>query len=389
MAAAVVRLLVALTSDLADECVLPYLDIGDICHVEALDRRFQDALMERCILWRCARRVLPRFHLGPSLAEAPLRRDMRGLVATLRRATVVSCGAPLSLPDAAAAQALVASLQRADAWASAHLAAGGKVARVFAARFRFPHLAAGASPASPTPPPGAGALASRSGGWPGLYPSDPVQLPPEQGKAVADMEDDKASAAAAAVGIGDNLELRLAWLRDAFLINVQSRETAPGAVAAAGGTAGATPLPMPHVAGLALAGRPPEDHGPAPTGPAPPAAAHGARAAGALGVAPHQPAPTGAPARGRMALDLRSASADLFLCIRGMQIDVDAGWLKGTGVCSVARDRSAAARALANGLVCVVCVRDVLAGEGPGGALPPSNVHALHLEVSRLHGTWR
>merc|ERR1712045_295465 len=67
---------------------------------------------------------------------------------------------------------------------------------------------------------------------------------------------------------------------------------------------------------------------------------------------------------GRLTLDIRAVSADLFLCLRSMQVEVDAGWLKGHGVCSIPKDRAAAVRTLAEGLPCVLCFRDITPLEG-------------------------
>lgn len=460
-------LLSAFAVSFADGCILPYLDLSDLVRAEALSRSAQETLLCCCALWHCARRNLPRFKLGSALAATPLDQGCRPLVAALRRATVVSLRGALPLPDLSAVQALVSALNRANAAAAEHLAMGGCFAHVFVARFRFPHLSAGAANAGPFaaaggpvgmpalmsaaardgmgpgvgpwPPhvtgPGAvvagpllGAGGIRVVSWPGLYPSEPVPLPLCRSSSLAggpggaDLRGKGTEATPVAVpsasepeqteqrqqpqqqqllrrsrrrgdqyrhrhGDASNaaFELRLAWFRDSILVNVQSREKALGRqrlVRAAAAGMGVAAVPTPATAGVAE-----------------PRAARGAGGGGSssntsrtntsLGSTSVANGPSDSGGCTRFSLDIRSVSSELFLSTRGLQVDVDSGWLKGHGVCSVMKDRNAAARAMAEGLLCVVCFRDAIAAaEGSTSSQIPSNVHALHLEVSRLHGAW-
>jgi len=355
-------LLAVLDGDFATECVMPYFDLCELFRLEAASRCTRSTVLENSALWACARRVLSKFEMGDLLATNPLMRDSRELIATLRRATVVGCVA-MPLEDYSTAQALAQAVQRANGWAAAHLAAGGSVARVFVARFRFPYLGAGdngsfdnmfANTATAAHGSAAGLRAAGAprgaGGWPGLYPSEPVSLvlkskgsdrhKPKHPSAASKAGGSSASSECKALSYGDKvLDLRLAWLRDSMLVNLQTKEIAKTR-ARGGQRADAT---------TAMRAR--------------------------------------STCSSRLTVDIRAISRDLILCMRSMQVDVDAGWLKGHGVCSIPRDRSATVRTLADGLPCVLCIRDSLPTEGTAPQLS-SSVHALHLEVSRLHHGW-
>jgi len=347
------------------------------------------------------------------LAKSSLDRGCRPLLAALRRATVVQCRGGLPLPDKGTVEALAAALRRANVIAEQHLGSGGRLAHVFVARFRFP----GVSGEGPfTQEPGAlphptatignivGSMAPMTSGigailsgpliasnglrilsWPGLYPSEPVPLPfgqeaSQQSQQAQQSQQQQQTHRGAGAGRsngrrrggrtqqGDRrggtqpdprrsaVELRLAWMRDSILVNLQSsygarnrRELflrAPGTTDFASLQADA----QSHV-----------DTG------------GGLR--GASGdIEPH------------LAVDLRSVSGALFISVRGLAVDVDSGWIKGHGVCSVMRDRASAAKALSEGILCVITVRDLppSVADGSDMARMPWNVHALHLEVSRL-----
>lgn len=414
-----------LGGDLAEAWLLAHLQLGDLGRAEGASRACREALLDRRVLWRCAQDSLPGFALGPRLAETPIGRDARHLIAVLRRAVVATTGStgalgllplepPLPLPDLAAVEALAGAVQRASAQAAAH-AAWGRPAHVFVARFRFPHLAASVGAggrvatleggmmeeqefaqevAASSDSRGAAGIASLTG-WQGFFPSEPVTMPivgfgqaschevgeasweqqlekqqplwlpqeeelqaagssswsssseaswsssweqqleeearlPQQEEARLPQQDRWLGAASTQAQASGvaALELRLAWLRDSILVSVQKQ---------------------------------------------------------ALGGVSTEDSP-------RLSLDLRSVSPDLLLHIRGLPVDVDAGWLKGHGVCSVLGDRRAAAYALAEGLPCVVCVREepsaTMADCGDqdlaGGADESAarTLQAMHLEVS-------
>jgi len=377
-------LLGCLSTDVAEARLLPYLELCDICRLEALGTKFHRSLLSLCPPWQCARRLLPRFRFGDVLARSPMDLQSRSLVKALRGMQVAQCRGGLWLQSKSQVEALVQAVNRANTTAEDHRKAGGKLAYVFVARFRFPGADAGQL-APPFENVGAasaavvgGAVAGGVGGdgmgslppflvglasvisgpllaanglrvlsWPGLYPSDPVPLRfGGQGCEAASQQPSRPARRRGRAGrrgpsgSDSGIDLRLAWLRDSILVSLQSKEPRRAANGEAVGSDATPPL-----------------------------------GGGGYGT--------------RFCLDLRAVSTDLFLSTRGLVMDVDSGWVKGHGVFSVLKDRLEAARALANGILMVACIRDPLpVPESPSMPSWPSSVHALHLEVSRLQYDW-
>lgn len=170
---------------------------------------------------------------------------------------------------------------------------------------------------------------------------------------------------------GEALDLRLAWLRDSMLVSAQTRWSPEGRQR----QRAARSAPASHELLSAFSEAQQQT----------PSAAAVSATRAPSDVLDEVQIGTSTVSGSRLVFDVRAVCPDLFLCIRGMQVDVDRGWLKGHGVCSANRGRAAAARTLAEGLPCVVCVRDsVETAEAPLPQLS-SMVHALHLEVSHLY----
>jgi len=350
--------------------------------LEATSTSSRRAVAENCALWACARGSLTGYILGPALAACRLCPTSRQLVSVLQRARKLGC-VPVSLDDPPAAKALAVALSRAGANAEAHIAAGGSVAEVMVARFRFPNLASAT-----------GSLEHVGRGrsvhsWPGFYPSESVPFTlPCMGRSR-----DKSSCSVASDAPA--LDLRLAWLRDSILVSISTRST-----------------PVASVPSLAY--HPPVRRYVDVTGLD--ARARVQRILRALqtearveefeedfadefseeeefperrALAPDMTIARPSGRGGKLVLDIRAVSPELCLILRGLHVEVDAGWLKGHGICSIPKERTAMVQCLAEGLPFVICVRDVLPTETPLARTPMSTaVHALHLEVSRLAGLW-
>lgn len=176
--------------------------------------------------------------------------------------------------------------------------------------------------------------------------------------------------------IWDTLDLRLAWLRDSMLVSVQTRWPPPRGMRPGRRYADRPGVntelsEAPHHARMeadstmgvgAISGR------------------------GALEAHEGDAAGSGLGSGSRLSVDIQTICPELFLSMRKAQVDVDGGWMKGHGVCSMSHGRAATARSLVQGLPCVVFVRDCV--DPPEPAQLSSIVHALQLEVSRLYRSW-
>lgn len=298
--------------EFANQCILDYLDLVSIIRLEVVNQRSNSTILECRTRWASAAELLSGFELSGELMTKTVARSTRLTIALLRQALTAGVAAPCLVSEDTA-KTLVSALQRAETNAAAHLKQGGALARVLVANFKFPLLDPGAA----EPPPAADAPddARRAGApiWPGLYPSEPVHF------TVSTSKDGNLQT--------ETLELRLAWLRDVILVNLQSKGPKTDADAVCGG---------------------------------------------------------------HFDIDLRAVSQDLCLCMRGMQVDIDTGWVRGYGVCAIPRSRGATVKSLAAGVPFVIGIRDSALSESPVmNQRIAANVHALHLEVSRLHEAWQ
>lgn len=423
--------------DFANDHVMPFLEIWDVVHMEALSASMCAAARSRSVLWAGAGKLLRRFELSPALASRSLSLESRSLVAELQQATVCSPSI-MGLADLTMVEALASAHRKAKVRAEAHLDAGGKVAEVFMTSFRFPHLtgdvanSAAAAPRTSDVPgylwvPGASGMP----GWLGLYISDPVGLslraraspsqPSRPETLAASVSEPSMATASCAIAeslsssdpippisattapratvpmaaradstleseqIWESLDLRLAWLRGNMLVSAQTRWPPPPPQRP----------PPPQTAavrrGELLEALPSSAAPPMTGGPTVPQAGTGP----GTFLVPAGAGPVGGAARSsgqssscRLIVDVRAVCPELFLCMRGTQVDVDGGWVKGPGVCSTTRGQAAAARTLAEGLPCVVFVRDCSETVEAAPPLLSSTVRALQLEVSRLYHVW-
>lgn len=388
--------------DFADDHVMPCLTVLDVVHLEASSPGMWAATRTKRVLWAGASNLLKRFELSPDFAARVLNFESRSLVAELQQVSV--CGTTaVKLADLEMVKALVTAHRKARERADAHLDAGGSVAEVFVACFRFPDITTPSTSRSP-----ATTVDDLRAGWPVLYPSEsiavtlaPRTLRPQHLRPSASVV---ASRAVAPGGVSSELwrrEPEMATSRSSSSLSSsdpapklpeqpqvdpqpaeQQSRTAPGVQKFAEVSGDTTLRPVRAAASVGA------QHGETldlrlawfrdsmlistQSRWTPPVAATGALQSDVDG------------SRSCFSIDVRAISPELFLRLRGTQDSVNGSW-QGHGVCSTIRGRRAALRSLAEGLPCVLSVQDCFDPAAAASQWPSSVLDTLQLEAPRFH----
>jgi hypothetical protein len=82
-------------------------------------------------------------------------------------------------------------------------------------------------------------------------------------------------------------------------------------------------------------------------------------------------------------LDVQAISPDVVLRAQDVKAKADGQWTKGVGLCTITGSRASAAEALAEGLLCVLCVRDGSLAQVSPTVHPLGTIQALNVDACR------